>query len=213
MRKTIFILSILALFASNGSATKMYERHITRNYYSDLEGNDLEELLVSVPVPTLEAEKTDKIIAEEINGLPVEEKDCSEVEGYETEMPYLTPDSSIFTLTDKQRQGVLEVVKIWIEEMFKTENVNRLMQVSDIPFEFDRDTVSTRAKLKEMYLALFEDKGKRTIPKYEVHLLDLQSDKLVTVGVIFREKDCSVSDAVIYVLIHNNTIKIVGFKD
>ncbi len=129
--------------------------------------------------------------------------------------------NSVSLLSEEQKKETYEIVKIWIDELFKAENVNQLMQISDVPFAFDRNRIlNTTDDLKKVYEQIIEDKEKREIPKYEIQILDFKNEILDTyiplnyikVGIIVGEGDHR-EDIIICVLMRNNTLKIVGFSD
>jgi tetratricopeptide (TPR) repeat protein len=145
---------------------------------------------------------------------------------WDWERRYYTP-----TLTDEQKEKVVEVVKIWVDEMFKAENVNRIMQASDVPFAYNRTRViTTTDDLKKLYLETFEEKGKRATPMYEVEIWEYTSEVLwgyiplnfVKVGVTinsenrYDEENVFIvgedTTIIVCVLIRNNTFKVVGFN-
>lgn len=123
-------------------------------------------------------------------------------------------------LTDEQEQEVMDVVKIWFEEMIKGSSINRIMQVSDVPFAFDREKViTTTDELRQSYLGLFEEMKANKIPEYEVDILDYENQILwgyiplnfvkVAVTVINSYSGFTV---VVCVIIRDNAYKVVGFS-
>jgi len=126
-------------------------------------------------------------------------------------------DENTPTLTEEQQEGIIEVVKIWINELFTAEDVHRLMQLSDVPFAYDRERIITTSDdLKKLYLEIFEEKGPRTIPVHEVEILDYTSEVLwgyiplnfVKVKIIIDQEP----KFRVCVLIRDNTFKIVGIN-
>jgi hypothetical protein len=127
-------------------------------------------------------------------------------------------------LTDFQRQGTVKVVEHWIREMFKAENVSKLMAISEVPFALDRETVvTTTDELRNAYLKIFEDKGKRAVPDFRIQTVEYISEILqavfplnfVIVSVqVADNQDKYTNDIIeIVVLIRDKTFKIVGVSD
>jgi len=123
-------------------------------------------------------------------------------------------------LTEEQEQKVIEVVKIWFEESAKANNINRIMQVSDVPFAFDYERViTTTNELRESYSEFFEKVEAKKIPEYEIEILDYDCKILwgyiplnfVKVAVYATDDNVDF-DVTICVLIRDNTYKVVGFN-
>jgi tetratricopeptide (TPR) repeat protein len=153
---------------------------------------------------------------EKADAIPPEQKQnvkkIRELLDWETTTDY-TP------LTDEQKEEIIEVVKTWFEEMLKASDVNRVMQISDVPFAFDKERViTTTEELKKSYLEIFEDKGQQTIPPYEVEIWNYTSKILdgciplnfVKVVVFMDDYEDSID---VSVIIRDNTFKVVGFGD
>lgn len=126
-----------------------------------------------------------------------------------------------YTLSNEQEKRVIEVAGIWIEEIFKAEDVDKVMQVSDIPFTIDDEKiVNSKAELRMLYLGVFEEKGKRSIPKFEKEILEhvckIESTcnplNFANVRVFVREGEHK-GEAIVCVAIKDDEYKVVGFSD
>jgi len=124
------------------------------------------------------------------------------------------------SLTDEQEQKIIEVTKIWFEETFKT-GINRIMQVSDVPFAFDKKRViTTTDELRQSYLELFEEVRREKIPEYKIDIWDYDCTILwgyvplnfvkVAVNYDINNYD-DFSTIIVCVLMRDNTYKVVGF--
>lgn len=133
---------------------------------------------------------------------------------------YAQKDSSP-TLTEQQQKNVIEVVDCWASEMFKAENIDKLMELSDVPFAYDRKKIIyNKEELRKHYLDIFDNKGKRTIPQYETEITAYKSEiidrciPLNFVKVMLTVKEGNYTDgAEICVSIRENEYKVVGFSD
>ncbi|MCL2328703.1 MAG: tetratricopeptide repeat protein, partial [Bacteroidetes bacterium] len=124
-------------------------------------------------------------------------------------------------LTYEQEQKAIEIVTIWFEEMRKANDVNRIMQVSDVPFAFNNERVlSTTGDLREAYSEFFKNKEQTTIPTYEVEIWDYENRivwgyipiNIVRVVVMINDEDGDVEEQIVVgVSIRDNTFKVVGF--
>ena len=125
-------------------------------------------------------------------------------------------------LTSEQEKQIVELVGTWFEELMKAEDVNRVMQVSDVPFAFDNERVIITANdLKDAYRDIFANKGQRAVPKYTIEVEEYESRIVwgypvssVRVSVKIDTEDDSVKKIVaVTVLVRDNTFTIVGFSD
>lgn len=121
-------------------------------------------------------------------------------------------------LPDEYKKGVMEVVGLWVDEMFKAESVSRLLEISDLPFTFDKeDVLTTIDELEAMYQSVFEDKGSRETPEYEIRILGYKRLVLergiplsyVNVLVEFKEHKA----VIVSVLVRDESFKVIGFYD
>lgn len=131
-------------------------------------------------------------------------------------------EESLDKLTDRQKNNIIEVVSTWISEMFKAESVDVLMRISEVPFALDRVKVLTNTdELKEVYLSIFENKGQREKPKYQVQLLSYKSEILescipvnvVKVRVWLYDEEGDEEGVLVAVLLKQDEYKIAGFSD
>lgn len=130
-------------------------------------------------------------------------------------------DDEYSTLSKEQEERVIEVAGIWIEEIFKAEDVDKIMQVSDIPFSVERrKIVNSRAELRMLYLGVFEEKGKRSVPKFEKEILEhvykIENTcyplNFVNVKIFVRKGEYK-GEAIVCVAIKDDEYKVVGFSD
>ena len=155
---------------------------------------------------------------EKVGAIPPEQK--QNVRKIRELLDWETTTDDYATLTDEQEQEVVAVVKIWFEEMLKASDVNRVMQISDVPFAFDRERViTTTEELKKSYLGIFENKGQREIPSYDVEIWSYTSKvygecfPLNFAKVAVYIGDDYDDGVIVSVLIRDNTFKVVGFSD
>jgi len=125
------------------------------------------------------------------------------------------------TLSEKDTQKATEVVKIWIDELFKGESVDKLFQVSDLPFVRDGVKIlNTDDELRKMYESIFSSKGKRKIPKYKILFIEHKTEivdkylplNVIKTVVIIGEGEDEES-IIIGIAVKGEKYKIVGFKD
>ena len=123
------------------------------------------------------------------------------------------------TLSEKDTKKATEVVKIWIDEIFKAESVDKLFQISDLPFVLDgKEVLNTNDELRKMYQSIFSNKGKRKIPKYEILFIDQELEifdkylpsNIIKAAVLVGEDKESIFIAI---AVKGEKYKIVGFKD
>jgi len=126
-----------------------------------------------------------------------------------------------FLLPEDQQENILEVVNTWMSEMFKAEGVDKLMPISDIPFAWDyKKVLLSREELKEAYMAVFEDKGSRPVPQYEIMLSEHKVeivDGVVPLSYVVAEVAIGQGDDKVGIIIciskKEDDYKIVGFSD
>ena len=123
------------------------------------------------------------------------------------------------TLSETDSKKATEVVKIWIDELFKAESVDKLFQISDLPFVLDGVKIlNTEEELRKMYESIFSNKGKRKIPKYEIVFLEHKTEiidkylplNIIKTAVLVGEDRESI---IIGIAIKGEKYKVVGFKD
>lgn len=128
---------------------------------------------------------------------------------------------TISALSEEQKNKSIEVVENWIKEMFKADDINSLMQISDVPFAFDRKDILTNIDdLRKIYQRIFENKGYREIPNFEVMLLDYKLeiiDNYIPVNSVNARVIINGDDKYEYILVNvaicNDTYKVIGFYD
>ncbi|KFF06609.1 hypothetical protein [Flavobacterium reichenbachii] len=125
------------------------------------------------------------------------------------------------SLSAEQKTNISKIAKTWVEELAKAENLDKITEISDVPFALDRKKVLTKtADLKAFYSSVFKNKGKRNFPKLRIQILDYKAEILeqyipisvAKVAVYIGEDEHS--DAVVLcILIKNDTYKVIGFSD
>lgn len=132
-------------------------------------------------------------------------------------------DDKPYSLSEEQTEQVLETVNAWLDEMFEAQDVNRLMELSDVPFALDREKVlNGKNELREVYLKIFENKGKRDIPKFDSEILEHKFEivedcipmNFIKVLISIKDEDNDRIKAIlICVSVKDEEYKIVGFSD
>lgn len=132
-------------------------------------------------------------------------------------------DYKSYSLSEEQTEQVLETVNAWVDELFEAKDIDRLIQLSDIPFALDREKVlSDKNELREVYLKIFDNKGKRDVPKFDSEILEHKFEifeeciplNFVKVLVSIKDEDNDRKKAIlICVSIKGEEYRIVGFSD
>lgn len=129
------------------------------------------------------------------------------------------PDSS--RLTEQQEAAVAEVVNSWFETAMQGKDLNRLMQLSAVPFTIDRgEVMATEDELRELFLDMFESKGQRAVPKYTFAIKKSTATlekgaftKIATVELELVDEDGDPVTILFYVQLEGNTCKVAGMLD
>ena len=125
------------------------------------------------------------------------------------------------TLTQKQETQAIGVANLWLEEIFKAEDVEKLMKISDVPFAVGQDEVLThRTDLEKFYKEVFADKGKRPVPQLDPQVSEYRSEILeeciplnfVKVEIVVGEEDDR-DVVIVCVALKDDEYKVVGFND
>ncbi|PIE51045.1 MAG: hypothetical protein CSA38_00075 [Flavobacteriales bacterium] len=134
---------------------------------------------------------------------------------------YCFSQNDTLSLTKTQIEKSTKVLHYWIEEMFKGEDVEGLMSVSDVPFAFDRKKViKSRAELKALYHKIFKDRGKRKVPYYTTEIFEYKDEiieRCIPISII-KAKVMIIENnrregALASIVFKNNEYKVVGFSD
>lgn len=134
---------------------------------------------------------------------------------------YCFSQNDTLNLTKTQIEKSTKVVNCWIEELFKAENIEELMKISDLPFALDRKkVVKNKEELKEIYNKIFENKGKRKIPDYTTEIFEYKDEiidncipiSVIKAKVIIKEKN-EQEGILVCILFKNDEYKIIGFSD
>jgi hypothetical protein len=172
-----------------------------------------EEQPVVVAVPDMQMESFEQEEAFE----PIDE--MQEVPNY----AFQDSEDELPVLTQFQRTAVSKIVEKWVEEMFKAESIDHLMALSDVPFAMDREKVlTTTDEMWAMYQNIFQNKGKRPLPRYEIVEMKYKSEIIdyvipvntVTVVVLFYDEKGEAGKGIgLCVSIRDNICRVVGFSD
>jgi len=125
-------------------------------------------------------------------------------------------------LSENQEKEALEVVDAWIVELLQAENVDKLIQLSDIPFALtNKKILTSKEELKKIYLQVFNNKGKQDIPEYESKIIEHKFEILdeciplnfLKVRVVFKDRDTSENSKIICLSQKEDGFKVVGIKE
>jgi hypothetical protein len=125
------------------------------------------------------------------------------------------------SLSAEQKTNISKIAKTWFDELAKAENLEKIIEISDVPFALDRKNVLTKtADLKAFYSKVFKNKGKRIFPKIRIKILDYKSEILedyipisVAKVAVFVGEDEHSEGVILCVSIRNDTYKVIGFSD
>ena len=125
-------------------------------------------------------------------------------------------------LTKKEEAAVLAAANGWFETAMKGKDLNRLMQLSDVPFAFDGEVISSTSSLKKAFQEIFKDKGQREVPPY-TSLVDKTMFSILSpcipinvtiVKVQLLDDDGGVLEEVLFcVQLKNDTYKVTGLSE
>lgn len=124
-------------------------------------------------------------------------------------------------LTKVQIEKSTKVVNYWIEELFKGEDIEGLLKVSEVPFALDRKRVlKSTEELKAIYNKIIESKGKRKVPNYTTEIFEYKEeiiDNCIAISVIkakvITTRNNEREGILVSVLYKNDEYKIIGFSD
>lgn len=130
-------------------------------------------------------------------------------------------EKDICILSDSLKIKAENIAEKWFTELFKANDIEKLMEISDVPFAFDRKKIITSTEdLKKAFQEVFDDGKLGKVPVHKIKYIDCKSEtieecipiNIVRFLVLLGENDND-KGILIALSLRDNNFKVVGLSD